>query len=130
MTVPVLTHVFHAWHCDHFGHVNTRHYAAAFDDAVFAFWAGFGVGQGKVVPVTASQTTTYVSEAMAGTIVSIAVVPARVGGKSVTLTLTMTELGGTVLSTCDVVEVFFDKSTRQSAAMPESVRAALSEPAT
>jgi 2-(1,2-epoxy-1,2-dihydrophenyl)acetyl-CoA isomerase len=27
--------VAHAWHCDHFGHLNVRHYAAAFDDALF-----------------------------------------------------------------------------------------------
>nr|WP_296430280.1 thioesterase family protein [Roseovarius sp. BRH_c41] len=125
MSRLVLTHVFHPWHCDHFGHVNTRHYAAAFDDATFAFWAGLGVGQGSIVPVTARQMITYQTESTSGTVVSIHAKPVRVGDKSVTLEFAMSDLAGGALAHFEVVEVFFDNTTRQSAKMPENVRAAL-----
>lgn len=41
--VPVSAFLAHRWQCDHFGHLNARYYAAAFDDAVFVFWDGNGI---------------------------------------------------------------------------------------
>lgn len=47
--------VVHSWMCDHFGHLNVRHYAAAFDDAALSFWARMGHRHmpGLAMPVTA-----------------------------------------------------------------------------
>ncbi|PRY86072.1 acyl-CoA thioesterase [Donghicola tyrosinivorans] len=126
MSAPVLTAVFHNWHCDHFGHVNVRHYAAAFDDAIFAFWSAMGTAKAGIVPVTAQQTTTFTSEVKAGDVVEITATLTRLGGKSATVQLAMQDAASqTLRATCEVVEVFFDMDTRQSAPMPEAVRMAL-----
>lgn len=126
MSAPVLTAVFHNWHCDHFGHANVRHYAAAFDDAVFAFWSMMGADKSGIVPVTAKQTTTFSSEVQAGDVVKITATITRIGGKSATVQLAMQDAASQALrATCEVVEVFFDMDTRQSAQMPQDVRTAL-----
>ena len=120
--------MFHQWQCDHFGHVNTRSYAAAFDDAIFVFWSRLGVrANGSSIPVTAEMKTAFRSEASAGTVFDIRGRVMRVGTKSVTLRLEMSDAGpdGELLSTCDVVEVFLDPTARSSAAIPEDVRSRL-----
>lgn len=122
--------VFHTWHCDHLGHVNTRQYHAAFDDAVLAFWAKLGSPgpDGEAMSVTAKMVTEFVSEAQSGTVAEIDVTVERVGGKSVTLVLTMTSVPeGTVLAHTTVSEVFFDPNTRTSAPIPDRIRAALGQ---
>lgn len=129
--VPLNSVVAHQWHCDHFGHLNARHHAAAFDDAIFIFWTHAGVeipppGQPGVIPVSAQLKIDYRSEVMAGQILQISGQPVRIGGKSVTLALTMQEMTtGRTVATCEVVEVFFDALARQSAPVPDHVRAAL-----
>ncbi len=126
MSAPVLTAVFHHWHCDHFGHVNVRHYAAAFDDAIFAFWTRMGADKSGIVPVTAQQTTKFASEVQAGDVVEITAAVTRLGGKSATVQLTMQDTTSQALrATCEAVEVFFDMDARQSAPMPQAVRTAL-----
>lgn len=125
MSVPVLSAVFHAWHCDHYGHVNVRHYSAVFDDAIFAFWTQLGVPKTGIVPVTAQITTTFQSEASAGDVVSVTANLERLGGKSATIRLVMTDIHGAPRATCDVVEVFFDTNARSSAPMPDNIRSAL-----
>ncbi|NVO24765.1 acyl-CoA thioesterase [Donghicola mangrovi] len=130
MSVPVLTAVFHNWHCDHFGHVNVRHYAGVFDDAIFAFWTRMGAAKSGIVPVTATITTAFKSEVQAGDVVQIMASVTRIGGKSATITLTMQDPTGGIRATCEVVEVFFDMATRHSAPMPDAVRQALTEAAT
>src|SRR5262245_32521425 len=123
--------VAHQWHCDHFGHLNTRHYAAAFDDALFAFWSQVGAviparGESGSMPVTAETKTSFKSEAIAGTIASVRGKVHRVGGKSVTLELAMTEVkSNRIIATCEVVEVFFDMQARESRPIPEALKARL-----
>lgn len=123
--------VAHAWHCDHFGHLNVRHYAAAFDDALFIFWARLGLptpvqGQPATIPVTASTRTDFRAEIGVGTVAALYGRPLTVGGKSVTLAFDLRdEASGTVFATCEVVEVFFDMQARDSRPIPDSLRAAL-----
>lgn len=126
MAEAVIMAAFHNWHCDHFGHVNVRHYAAVFDDAIFAFWDRMGAARSGTVPVTARLTTTFVSEATAGEIVAVHASVLRIGGKSTTVELAMSRMGdGAPLAKCETVEVFFDTKTRSSCAMPDHVRSAL-----
>lgn len=120
--------VFHQWQCDHYGHVNTRAYAAAFDDAIFAFWSRTrDPSAGSAIPVTAEMKTAFVSEAAAGTVFAVRGSVVRVGTRSVTLRLEMSavEPAGRLLASCDVVEVFFDPVERRSAAIPDGLRAHL-----
>jgi len=125
--LDLTTQVFHQWQCDHFGHINTRAYAAAFDDAIFLFWSRLGGREaGQPVPVTAEMKTAFASEAEAGTVFGIRARVMRTGGKSVTLRLEMSDAGqGTPFASCEVIEVFFDLETRASAAIPQAIRSRL-----
>jgi len=130
---PVSSFVAHQWHCDHFGHLNARHYAAAFDDAVFIFWNGLGLvvpAQGKdgTIPVTGRLTIEYLSEAVAGTVLDIFATVARVGGKSVTVRFEMRDSrADRLVARCETIEVFFDARERVSAAIPAHIRAVLED---
>ncbi|SIQ61485.1 (3S)-malyl-CoA thioesterase [Paracoccus thiocyanatus] len=129
--VPVSTWLAHQWQCDHFGHMNARHYAAAFDDAVFLFWDRMGLvvpgpGEAGVIPVTARLTIDYHLEVVAGTALNILARIDRIGGKSVTVGFEMRESRtGRPVSTCETVEVFFDAVERQSRPIPAPIREAL-----
>lgn len=119
--------VVHQWQCDHFGHMNVRHYAAIFDDAVFVFWNGHGSRTADgTVPVTAETRTVFRSEVAAGTVVAVRARIERIGSKSLGLHLEMVDpQDGTVFASCDVVEVFFNLQTRGSEAIPARVRESL-----
>jgi acyl-CoA thioesterase FadM len=130
---PVSSFVAHQWHCDHFGHLNARHYAAAFDDAVLIFWNGQGLvvptqGEDGTIPVTGRLTIEYLSEALAGTVLDIFVKIGRVGGKSVTICFEMRDSRASrLVATCETIEVFFDARERVSAAIPAHIRASLED---
>lgn len=129
--IPLSSIVVHQWQCDHFGHLNVRHYAAAFDDGVFVLWHRLGAvtparGKPCTIPVTAETKTSFVSEAIAGAIARLEGQVLRVGSKSVTLRLEMLEeRSGQLLASCEVVEVFFDMQARQSRPIPSALRTRL-----
>jgi acyl-CoA thioester hydrolase len=125
--------VAHQWQCDHFGHLNVRHYVAAFDDALFIMWKRIGLtvpalGSPGVIPVTAEIKTSFASETVAGTIANVQGRVLRVGTKSVTFRLELREEGsGRLLASCEAVEVFFDMQARVSSLIPDELRASLLE---
>lgn len=130
--LEVMRGVIHPWHLDHFGHMNVRHYAPFFDDALYHLWARLGIGYAwmqenfGVHCVTARATTGFVKELVAGDLIVIDAGVARLGEKSVTLQFQMVHAEkGTLHATYEVVEVFFDPVSRSSAPMPAPVRAAL-----
>ena len=123
----ITSFVAHTWFCDHFGHLNVRHYAAAFDDATFVFWSGIGFrpGPDSPMPVTLEVKTSFRQETQVGSVVRIAAQVSKVGTKSVGLTFTMRDAGGDVLALCEVVEVFMDPQSRRSCPIPAALREAL-----
>ncbi len=130
--LELLRGVIHPWHHDHFGHMNVRHYAPFFDDAVYHMWTRLGLpyatmqAQHGVHTVSAQATTGFVKELMAGDLIVIDGAVARIGGKSCTLDLRMHHADtGALHATYQVVEVFFSPETRASAPMPDTVRARL-----
>jgi acyl-CoA thioester hydrolase len=119
-------------HCDHYGHMNVRHYAAFFDDAGWHILARAGVsltdlrsrGLGSVV---ATLTIDFHHELIAGQLVVIQGAITRVGEKSYRYELRLFEADAmTHCATQKVVEVCFDTGARASAPWPEDVRAKLS----
>ena len=127
--LELLRGVVHPWHHDIFGHMNVRHYAPFFDDAVFHMWTRLGLAYSEIIPqhgvhtVTAQATTQFVKELTAGDLIVIDGVVSRVGSKSVTFHLRMLHADtGALHATYDQVDVFFDPQTRASAAMPDGVR--------
>lgn len=124
--------VVHPWHLDHFGHMNVRHYAPFFDDAVYHLWTRIGLPYAEMIArhgvhcVTASATTNFLRELAAGDLVVIDGAVTRLGRKSVGIRLRMHHAdSGALHATYDVVEVVFDPRARTSAEMPEALRVAL-----
>ena len=126
--------VVHPWHHDHFGHMNVRHYAPFFDDAVYHFWTLLGSPYSKMLQehgvhtVSVQATTSFIRELVAGDLVAVDGAVTRIGSKSATFHLRMHHAdSGTLHATYDLVEVFFDPETRSSAPIPPSIRSNLAE---
>ncbi len=118
-------------HCDQFGHMNVRWYAAFFDDAAFHVWAVHGVTQAEmqacgVHTVSASQKIDFRREITAGELFVIRSVFTRVGTKSATFVQRMYNAERDMLHAEQrATEVFFDPATRASAPVPAPIRAKL-----
>ena len=118
-------------HCDHYGHMNVRHYAALFDEAGWQILAIAGIsltdirarGLGTVV---ASITIDFHREVTAGQLILIKGAVTRVGAKSFQHELRLYESDGmTHCATQKTVEVCFDTVARAAVTLPEDVRAKL-----
>ena len=120
------------WKCDHFGHMNVRFYAEAFDDASFHIWSAIGVPIGEMeeklglIGVVASLKIDFLQEMRIGQLWVVESAITRVGSKSFTYRERMRDThSGVVHATADLVEVFFDKVERKAAPIPDGVRALL-----
>jgi acyl-CoA thioester hydrolase len=118
-------------HCDLYGHMNVRHYAAFFDDAGFHLMSKAGVsltelrgrGLGSVV---ASLTIDFRHELTAGQLVLISGAYTRIGHKSATSEMRMYDADTmTHCATQTTVEVFFDTTRRISVPIPDDIKATL-----
>lgn len=127
--LDLLRGVIHPWHHDHFGHMNVRHYAPFFDDAGYHMWTELGLPYSRMLAehgvhtVSAQATTQFIRELQAGDLVMIDGIVSRIGTKSCAFHLRMMHADtGALHATYDLVEVFFDPKTRQSAPMPHYIR--------
>ncbi len=130
--IEILRGVVHPWYCDSFGHMNVRWYGHFFDDAAFHLWPLYWGSHQKmqeelgVHTVTASVTTQFHQELVAGDLIIVDSLLTRIGGKSCTFTERMLHVDTRIVhATCETVEVFFDPKTRKSTAMPSPIRQAL-----
>jgi acyl-CoA thioester hydrolase len=117
--------------CDHYGHMNVRHYAALFDEAGWQILAIAGIsltdirarGLGTVV---ASITIDFHREVKAGQLILIKGAVTRVGAKSFQHELRLYEVDTmTHCATQTTIEVCFDTSARVAIALPDDMRAKL-----
>ena len=118
-------------HCDIYGHMNVRNYAAWFDDAAWHVLGMAGVslaelrarGLGTVV---ATLTIDFHHEITAGQLALIRGAVTRVGTKSLGYELRLYEADSmTHCATEKVVEVCFDTRARKGVPLPEDVRTKL-----
>ena len=118
-------------HCDAYGHMNVRHYAAMFDEAGWHILARAGVsltelrrrGLGSVV---ASLTIDFHHELTAGQLVVVTGAFTRAGGKSFAYEMRLYEADSmTHCATQKTVEVCFDTAKRASVLLPDDVRQAI-----
>ena len=118
-------------HCDVYGHMNVRHYAAFFDDAGWHLMGKAGVsltdlrsrGLGSVV---ATLTIDFHHELVAGQLVVVTGAITRVGGRSLAYELRLYESDAMKhCATQKCVEVCFDTGARRSAGWPADVKARL-----
>ena len=115
-------------HCDVYGHMNVRHYAAFFDDAGWHMLGKAGVsladlhaqGLGSVV---ATLTIDFRHELKAGQLTMVKGAFTRVGDKSFAYEMQLFEAESlTHCATQKTVEVCFDTRERRSAQLPADVR--------
>jgi len=118
-------------HCDAYGHMNVRHYAAFFDEAGWHMFGKAGVslsdlraqGLGSVV---ASLTIDFHHELTAGQLTLVTGAFTRVGAKSYHYEMRLYDADAmTHCATQKTVEVCFDTKARKSTALPDDVRAKL-----
>ncbi|MFN2645985.1 MAG: acyl-CoA thioesterase [Burkholderiales bacterium] len=115
-------------HCDVYGHMNVRHYAACFDDAGWHIprMAGFSLeefrarGLGTVV---ATLSIDFHHEIRAGQLILVRGAVTRVGTKSFRHEMRLYEADSmTHCATQKTVEVCFDTAARQGVAFPQDIR--------
>lgn len=120
-------------HCDVYGHMNVRYYAAFFDEAGWHMFAKAGIslnelrakGLGSVV---ASLTIDFHHELTAGQLVLVTGAFTRLGGKSFSYELRLHESESmTHCATQKTVEVCFDTKARRSQAWPDDVRSKIQQ---
>ena len=122
--------VAHLWQCDILGHLTTRFYVAMFDDASYHFlhtifgWVGNVDDQGRLSWADVRHTIDYKAEVMPGDLLEVRAALTRIGGKSLTVSYEMINLGtGSVAATLESVMVLFDRQERKSVAIPDDLRA-------
>ena len=115
-------------HCDVFGHMNVRHYAAFFDDAGWQMFGRIGISlaelrKGGLGSVVATLTIDFHHELTAGQLTLVTGAFTRMGDKSFSYEMRLYESDSmTHCATQKTVEVCFDTAARRSAAFPEEVR--------
>ena len=120
-------------HCDAYGHMNVRHYAAFFDEAGWHILAKAGVslndlraqGLGSVV---ASLSIDFHHELVAGQLTLVTGAVTHVGTKSYGYEMRLYESESmTHCATQKTVEVCFDTRARASAAWPGLIRSKIQQ---
>jgi len=115
-------------HCDVYGHMNVRHYAACFDDAGWHFprMASLSLeeirsrGLGTVV---ATLTIDFHKEIRAGQLILIKGAVTHVGTKSFSHEMRLYEADSMAhCATQKTVEVCFDTKARKGVALPDDVK--------
>ena len=117
--------------CDHYGHLNVRHYSALFNDAAWQMLTLGGVSMGDMKArglgtVVATLTIDFLREVTVGQLVMIKGAITKVGGKSLAHELRLYEIETmTHCATQKSVEVCFDMAKRVSVPFPDDLRAKL-----
>jgi len=123
-------------HCDTYGHMNVRNYAAFFDDAGWHMLGMAGISLSEVRQrglgtVVATLTIDFHHEITAGQLALVRGAVSRVGTKSFAYELRLYEADSmTHCATEKAVEVCFDTKARKGVPLPEDVRTKLAAIAT
>ena len=123
-------------HCDTYGHMDVRNYAAFFDDAGWHMLGMAGISLSEVRQrglgtVVATLTIDFHHEITAGQLALVRGAVSRVGTKSFAYELRLYEADSmTHCATEKAVEVCFDTKARKGVPLPEDVRTKLAAIAT
>ena len=127
--ISVHKSVAHPWQCDVMGHMTTRFYMAMFDDSSYHFlhhlfgWNSAQDPAGKLGWVDVRHSIDYKAEVDAGDLLEVRAELIKVGGKSMTISFEMINLGsGDVAATLEGVVVMFDLENRCAVTIPDDLR--------
>lgn len=110
------------------GHLNTRHYMAAFDDVGMHTLTALGFDFAEAQRGTFGWADVQVkldlkAEIPLGELFQVESAILRIGGSSLTIRHTMSGVkDGAVEAVADVISVHFDLQKRKSAPVPEAIR--------
>jgi len=129
--ISVHKNVAHPWQCDIMGHMTTRFYMAMFDDSSYHFlhhlfgWNSARDPTGRFGWVDVRHSINYLAEVDAGDLLEVRAELVKVGGKSMTISYEMINLGsGDVAATLEGVVVLFDLNERCAVTIPDDIRKA------
>ena len=120
--------VAYPWLCDSMGHMNTQHYAAMYDSAVFHLLAMISAAPEEMATrklgwADVRQVIEYRKEVRSGALLVIRSGVVRIGNKSVEHRHEMHGAFGDVLhSTLEGVTAFFDLEKRAAAPLEDWIR--------
>ena len=117
--------IAHPWLCDRLGHLNTRNYFAAMDDAMQHFFAVLGYEQEAGFGwADVSHHIQYEHEIPLGALFHVDIALIRVGARAISYRqkIVLTD-GGTLAATCDATTVRFDLSERSAVSAPAVIKA-------
>ena len=127
--ISVHKSVAHPWLGDVMGHMTTRFYVAMFDDASYHVlhhlfeWNGARDKTGDLGWVDVRHTINYEAEVAAGDLLEVRAELLKVGGKSITVSYEMINLGsGDTAATLEGVMVLFDLAKRCAVTIPDDLR--------
>ena len=127
--ISVHKNIAHPWQCDVMGHMTTRFYMAMFDDSSYHFlhhlfgWNSAQDPTGKFGWVDVNHSINYLAEVDAGDLLEVRAELTKVGGKSMTMSYEMINLGsGDVAATLESVIVLFDLEERCAVMIPDDIR--------
>jgi acyl-CoA thioester hydrolase len=120
--------VVYPWHLDHMGHMNVRHYVAAFDEACWVLLALLGLDASyfkryRRGMAALEQVIQYKSELQAGDGFEIRSRILEVRPKTIRIRHDMYKLrDGTLAASTNIIGVHIDAEARQGIALPDEVR--------
>lgn len=129
-TLETFRGVAHPWLCDAFGHLNTRHQMAMFDDAGFHFLHHLGPSAVDMRDARRGWADVHLEvdlddEVPLGALVVVRSGLIKVGRSSLTYAHTMHAADDDRVHTrMRIVTVFFDLEARRAAALPDATVAA------
>jgi acyl-CoA thioester hydrolase len=115
--------IAHPWLCDRLGHLNTRNYVAALDDAMQHYFALLGHHvDDRTGWADVAQNISYKREIPEGALFHVDAAITRIGTKSISyrqrIVLTAEN---EIAAVCDAVSVLFDLTDRAALPVPEAI---------
>lgn len=123
--------VVYPWHCDHQGHMTTMHYVGMFDAAFWHHLSSMGFTRPYLDAANhgfadVKDTIEYKAEVPVGARIVIESGLLKVGRSSITALHVMRDADtGETAATSEKITVYFDLAARQSAPLPDDMRAKL-----
>ena len=115
--------------CDAMGHVNNAVYLTYLEIARFAYWKAADIGrlEGDISYIIARVEIDFRASAKTGDVVDVALAVRAIGRSSFTMEYEIRDQEGRLLVTARSVQVAYDYAAKRSVAVPDAIRARISE---
>jgi acyl-CoA thioester hydrolase len=115
--------------CDAMGHVNNAVYLTYLEIARFAYWKAADIGrlEGDISYIIARVEIDFRASAVTGDVIDVALAVRAIGRSSFTFEYEIRDESGTLIASAKSVQVAYDYAAKQSVAVPDAIRARISE---